>query len=47
MALHRLLGMEIGVPDPAMLDAFYQEIGFTGGSRSWGPTDQPGQIKIK
>ena len=46
MALHRLLGMEIGVPDPAMLDAFYQEIGFTGGSRSWGPTDQPGQITI-
>ncbi len=46
MALHRLLGMEIGVPDPARLDAFYQEIGFTGGSRSWGPADQPGQITI-
>lgn len=46
MALHRLLGMEIGVPDPAMLDTFYQEIGFTGGPRSWGPADQPGQITI-
>ena len=46
MALHRLLGIEIGVPDPASLDAFYQEIGFTGGNRTWGPADQPGQIKI-
>ncbi|MFP8879032.1 MAG: hypothetical protein VCE43_05960, partial [Myxococcota bacterium] len=46
MALHRLLGIEIGVPDPASLDAFYQEIGFTGGERSWGPADQPDQIKI-
>jgi catechol 2,3-dioxygenase-like lactoylglutathione lyase family enzyme len=46
MALHRLLGIEIGVPDPASLDAFYQEIGFTGEARSWGAADQPGQIKI-
>lgn len=46
MALHRLLEMEIGVPDPATLDAFYQEIGFTGGSGSWGGADLPGQIKI-
>ncbi len=46
MALHRLLGIEIGVPDPASLDAFYREIGFTGGERSWGAADQPGQISI-
>ena len=44
--MHRLLGIEIGVPDPSALDAFYQEIGFTGADRSWGPADQPGQIKI-
>ena len=25
MALHRLLEMEIGVPDPAGLDAFYRD----------------------
>jgi len=46
MALHRLLGIEIGVPDPAALDAFYQEIGLVGGERNWGPADQPGQITI-
>jgi hypothetical protein len=46
MALHRLLGIDIGVPDPAALDDFYREIGFVGGDRSWGPADQPGQIRI-
>ena len=46
MALHRLLEMEIGVPDPAGLDAFYREIGFTGGAGSWGGADQPGQIRV-
>jgi catechol 2,3-dioxygenase-like lactoylglutathione lyase family enzyme len=46
MALHQLLGIEIGVPDPDALDAFYQEIGFTGGSRSWGPAHRPDQIRI-
>jgi len=46
MALHRLLEMEIGVPDPAHLDDFYQEIGFTGGRGSWGGADMPGQLKI-
>jgi hypothetical protein len=46
MALHRLLEVEIGVRDPALLDDFYQEIGFTGGSGSWGGADQPGQIQI-
>ena len=34
MALHRMLEMKIGVPDPATLDAFYQEIGLVGGERS-------------
>jgi catechol 2,3-dioxygenase-like lactoylglutathione lyase family enzyme len=46
MALHRLLEMEIGVPDPARLDDFYREIGFTGARGSWGAADQPGQIKV-
>jgi hypothetical protein len=46
MALHRMLDIEIGVPDPTQLDDFYQEIGFTGGKGSWGAADQPGQIKI-
>ena len=31
MALHRLLGMEVGVPEPTVLDNFYSEIGFEGG----------------
>ena len=36
VALHRLLDMEIGVPDPALLDHFYREIGLTGGDGRWG-----------
>lgn len=46
MPLHRLLDIEIGVPDPTLLDDFYREIGFTGGNGSWGGADQPGQIQI-
>ena len=46
MALHRLAQMTVGVPDPSVLDAFYQEIGFTGGDGSWGGADRPGQIQI-
>lgn len=47
MALHRLVGIEIAVPDPAGLDAFYQEIGFTsGGDRAWGGAHEPDQIQI-
>jgi catechol 2,3-dioxygenase-like lactoylglutathione lyase family enzyme len=41
-----MLEMEIGVPDPARLDAFYREIGFVGSPGSWGGADQPGQIKL-
>ena len=47
MALHRLLGIDIGVPDPQTLDAFYQEIGFTGDSGGWGSEASPGQIVIQ
>ncbi len=47
MALHRLLGMDVGVPDPQTLDDFYREIGFVGGDRSWGPEGSPDQIGIK
>ena len=36
MALHRLLGMEVGVPEPGVLDAFYDEIGFVGREGAWG-----------
>ena len=46
MALHRMLEMEIGVPDPSLLDGFYREIGFTGGDGAWGGGDFPAQIKI-
>jgi len=46
MALHRLLEMEIGVPDPAALDAFYQEIGFVGAPGAWGAADAPDQLRI-
>ena len=41
MALHRLLGIEIGVPEPDVLDAFYREIGFVGEARRWGPEGSP------
>jgi len=46
MALHRLLGIEIGVPKPDILDGFYQEIGFTGGDHRWGPDGGPTQIGV-
>jgi hypothetical protein len=46
MALHRLLGMEVGVPDPQTLDGFYAEIGLEGGGGHWGSRDAPGQIGI-
>lgn len=46
MALHRLLGIEIGTPDPSGLDAFYREIGLEGAEGSWGTSALPGQIKI-
>jgi hypothetical protein len=47
MGLHRLLGIDLGVPDPARLDEFYKEIRFTGGRGSWGPEGSPGQIVVK
>ena len=47
MALHRLLGIEIGVPDPDTLDGFYQEIGFAGSNRRWGPEGSPGQVVVE
>jgi catechol 2,3-dioxygenase-like lactoylglutathione lyase family enzyme len=47
MALHRLLGMTMGVPDPETLDGFYREIGFVGGARRWGPEGDPDQIRIE
>ena len=46
MALHRLLGMTIGAPSPALLDSFYREIGLEGGEGRWGSAALPGQIRI-
>lgn len=46
MALHRLMDIEISVPEPATLDAFYSEIGFTGGPGVWGSADAPDQISL-
>lgn len=46
MALHRLLGMNIGTPAPVELDTFYREIGLEGGSGHWGTRDFPDQIDI-
>lgn len=46
MALHQFLGMEIGVPNPEDLDAFFAEIGLVGGGGRWGTADMPGQIEI-
>ena len=46
MALHRLMDAEFGVPEPAVLDDFYQEIGLTGGPGNWGGSEQPDQIRI-
>ena len=41
MALHTLLDIEIGAPDPVALDDFYQEIGFVGSPGSWGGEGMP------
>jgi hypothetical protein len=46
MALHRFLGMEIGVPAPAELAAGYAEMGLVGGDDRWGTADCPDQIRI-
>ncbi len=47
MPLHRFLGIEIGVPEPAILEACYREIGLEGGSGLWGTADVSGQIRIE
>jgi len=46
MALHRLLDMEIGVPEPAALDDFFREIGLSGENGRWGGEEQPDQIRV-
>lgn len=46
MALHSFLGMEIGVPTPDDLAAFYAGIGLEGQGDRWGTADCPDQIKI-
>jgi hypothetical protein len=46
MALHRFMGMEIGVPTPEQLDACYEEMGLLGGAGHWGTEDVPDQLRI-
>jgi hypothetical protein len=46
MSLHQLSGIEIGVPNPEVLDDFYQEIGLSGKGGRWGTPDRPDQIRV-
>lgn len=46
MALHRFLGMQIGVPDPEALETAYREMGLEGGSGRWGTAEAADQIEI-
>lgn len=46
MPLHRLISIGIGVPEPALLDDFYRELGLSGGDGSWGGAEQPAQIQL-
>ncbi|MCP5068099.1 MAG: hypothetical protein GY946_16175 [bacterium] len=46
MALHRIIQIEMGVREPALMDDFYQEIGLTGGDGSWGGAEHPDQIRV-
>ena len=48
MGLHRLLGMRIGVPDPAGLAAFYGELGLTAdGHGGFGGTEVASQVHVE
>ena len=46
MALHRFMGMEIGVPEPEALAGCYEELGLVGEGAAWGSADLPDQIHI-
>jgi hypothetical protein len=46
MALHSFLGIQLGVPAPAELAAFYEGLGLVGGDARWGTADCPDQIEI-
>jgi catechol 2,3-dioxygenase-like lactoylglutathione lyase family enzyme len=45
--LHRLLGIDIGVPYPQTLDDFYREIGFVGERHVWGPAHDPSHLRVE
>lgn len=48
MALHRLVGMRIGVPDPAMLAGYYGELGLADdGAGGYGGTDGGTQVSVE
>jgi hypothetical protein len=47
MALHRFMGITLGVPAPEQLDTCYAEIGLVGGGGHWGSAELPEQIRIE
>ncbi|MCH2186229.1 VOC family protein [Myxococcota bacterium] len=46
MPLHRLRGITVGVPEPQVLNDFYQDLGFVGSELGWGPEGSPDQIAV-
>lgn len=46
MALHQLMSIDLGVPQPDALAAFYREIGFVSSAGGFGSAEQPDQIRI-
>ncbi len=47
MPLHRLLGIDVGVPEPQILHDFYAHIGFVDTGEGWGQKDAPDQIRVE
>lgn len=48
MGLHRLVGMQVGVPDPAALADYYRELGLTDdGNGGFGGTDGGTQVRVE
>lgn len=47
MPLHRLLGIDLGVPQPQALHDFYAHIGFVETGGGWGQADAPDQLRVE
>lgn len=47
MPLHRLLGIDLGVPRPQTLHDFYAQIGFVDTGDGWGQSDAVDQIRVE